>query len=185
MPLTPELDIYLDELKYLSPDDLYAKLLSEKLPMGSNKKRIQDLFYQSICLLESGGFSINNVTESGIVKRIWSCVDACFDFSAITCIGPVGMMMTEFFLTNVLDSGEKCNKMDYLFLNERTEVGCGKCGLINIGGVTFTKELHDATFKMPQVMKDMVVNLVLLSPASKRKLVAYGLYIEGWFGKRL
>lgn len=78
--------------------------------------------------------------------------------------------------TNMLSRQSSGRKMDYLSLkNGRTEVGCGECGLI--GGVNTIKELHDATFKMPKVMKDMMINLVSLSPSLKQELVVSGLYI--------
>lgn len=46
-------------------------------------------------------------------------------------------------------------KMDYLFSTKKSEleIGCGECALV--GGINTTKELVDAGFKMPKVMKDM------------------------------
>lgn len=114
LPPAPELDIYLDGLKSLSPERLYTKLVSEELPIQSTNKWIQDSFYQSIRLFKSGFFPINNVTEGGLVKRIWSCVDACFDFSAITCTRLVGMMMAEVFLTSFLVAKNSANRLQTL-----------------------------------------------------------------------
>lgn len=68
-------------------------------------------------------------------------------------------------------------KMDFLFLRQNNELGCGECGLV--GGVNTTKELSDASFKMPKVMRDMLVSLVSMSPALKRDLVITGFYIGG------
>lgn len=46
-------------------------------------------------------------------------------------------------------------KMDYLFSTKKSEleIGCGECALV--GGINTTKELVDAGFKMPKVMRDM------------------------------
>lgn len=69
--------------------------------------------------------------------------------------------------------------MDYLFtINDNVvEIGCGECALV--GGVNTTKELCDASFKMPKVMKAMAVNLVSKSPDMKDKLAIAGFYIGG------
>lgn len=68
-------------------------------------------------------------------------------------------------------------KMDFLFLHQTKELGCGECGLV--GGVNTTKELCDAGFKMPKVMRDMLVKVVAMSPALKRDLLISGIYIGG------
>lgn len=46
--------------------------------------------------------------------------------------------------------------MDYIFMTkiDDVEVGCGECALV--GGINTTKELQDAGFKMPKVMRDML-----------------------------
>jgi len=47
-----------------------------------------------------------------------------------------------------------------------------------VGGVNTTKELNDASFKMPKVMKDMAYKIVALSPGIKHTLlVITGVYI--------
>ncbi|KAF1799270.1 hypothetical protein FB192DRAFT_1385901 [Mucor lusitanicus] len=181
-PPVAELDTYLNKLESLSSEELYEKLVSEKLPLASNDKWIQDSFYQCLRLLKSGFLPlVNGQSEGGLGKRMWSCIDPCFDFCQIDC-----------------KSGEKCSrssadamnagrtnlqsrqatgrKMDYLFqYSGKTEVGCGECGLA--GGVNSTKELYDAYFKLPKVMKDMMINLLSLSPSLKRDLVISGFYI--------
>ena len=68
-------------------------------------------------------------------------------------------------------------KMDYLFLYNKYELGCGECGLDS--GINTTKELSDANFKMPKVMRDMLIKLVSRSPSLKRDLVITGFYIGG------
>lgn len=65
--------------------------------------------------------------------------------------------------------------MDYLFLDSYNEVGCGEAGLV--GDANTRKELSDAMFKMPKVMKDMLIKLVAVSPFLKKGLVITGLYI--------
>lgn len=79
--------------------------------------------------------------------------------------------------SSVLCRQKSGRKMDYLFLDKKNELGCGECGLDN--GVNTTKELSDANFKMPKVMRDMLVKLVSQSPALKRDLVISGFYIGG------
>lgn len=67
--------------------------------------------------------------------------------------------------------------MDYLFKTKDgyKEIGCGECALV--GGVHTTKEFQDAGFKMPKVMRDMLVKIVSRSPAVVHKLKICGLYI--------
>lgn len=50
--------------------------------------------------------------------------------------------------------------MDYLFTTNQTEfaVRCGECALVS--GVKTTKELIDAGFKLPKVMKDMANSIL-------------------------
>lgn len=70
--------------------------------------------------------------------------------------------------------------MDYLFVTKRqVELGCGECALV--GGVNTTKELYDAAFKMPKVMKDMAYNGISKAPNMKHELVITGFYIGGMF----
>lgn len=88
LPLIPEeVEKYLGELKGLCPEDLYTKVSSEILPLNSNTKWVQDTFAQAMRLIQPGFVPIGgNVTEGGLLKRMWGCVDSCFDFSTITCI---------------------------------------------------------------------------------------------------
>lgn len=50
-------------------------------------------------------------------------------------------------------------KMDYIFMTkiDDMELGCGECALV--GGINTTKEFQDAGFKMPKVMRDMLVKV--------------------------
>lgn len=79
--------------------------------------------------------------------------------------------------SNLLSRQSSGRKMDYLFFDTDNEVGCGECGLV--GGANTTKELCDAMFKKPKVMKDMLIKLVSMSPALKTDLLATGFYIGG------
>ncbi|EPB90218.1 hypothetical protein HMPREF1544_02902 [Mucor circinelloides 1006PhL] len=110
--------------------------------------------------------------------------------------------MKQFALSRDHEHGEKCSKdsadaaninrsisdlsrqqagqkMDDLFnktKDDSVEIGCGECALV--GGVNTTKELNDASFKMPKVMKDMAYKIVALSPGIKHTLlVITGVYI--------
>lgn len=85
-PVPVEVEAYLSELRGLCPRDLYTKVSSEELALNSDVKWVQDAFSQSIRLVQSGFFPVNNITEDGLVKRVWGCLDTCFDFSRITCI---------------------------------------------------------------------------------------------------
>ncbi|KAL7319112.1 hypothetical protein PS15m_002282 [Mucor circinelloides] len=85
-PVPGEVEAYLSELRGLCPRDLYTKVSSEELALNSDVKWVQDAFSQSIRLVQSVFFPVNNITEGGLVKRVWGCLDTCFDFSRITCI---------------------------------------------------------------------------------------------------
>ncbi|KAL9548249.1 hypothetical protein MBANPS3_005776 [Mucor bainieri] len=180
-PPVAELDTYLNQLESLSSEELYEKLVSEKLPLTSNDKWIQDSFYQCFRLLKSGFIPINGQSEGGLGKRMWSCLDQCFDFCQIDC--KTGKKCSRSSAdamnagrTNLQSRQATGRKMDYLFqYRGNTEVGCGECGLA--GGINSTKELYDAYFKLPKVMKDMMINLLSLSPLLKRDLVVSGFYI--------
>jgi len=68
-------------------------------------------------------------------------------------------------------------KMDYIFMTkiDDVEVGCGECALV--GGINTTKELQDAGFKMPKVMRDMLFKIVLAFPALLHQVPICGFYI--------
>lgn len=79
-PMPEEVETYLEELKGLSPQELYTKLSSEEISLNSDIKWVQESFSQSVRLLQSGFVPISNITEGGLLKRVWGCVDTCFDF---------------------------------------------------------------------------------------------------------
>ncbi|KAK4509998.1 uncharacterized protein ATC70_006167 [Mucor velutinosus] len=96
LPEAPEEVVnYLNTLKSDTAEDLTDKVEHQKLPLNSDRKWIQDSYSQCIRLINSGFLpSDKNTTEAGLIKRVWSCIDACFDYSSkIRCI-----------------SGEKCSK---------------------------------------------------------------------------
>ncbi|GAN02858.1 hypothetical protein MAM1_0029d02306 [Mucor ambiguus] len=68
-------------------------------------------------------------------------------------------------------------KMNYLFMMKKKdyEVGCDECALA--GSVRTTKELYDASFKMPKVMKDMANSIFSSYPALSHNVTAAGYYI--------
>ncbi|KAL9538383.1 hypothetical protein PS6_011572 [Mucor atramentarius] len=132
-PVPQELDTYLNELKSVPSKDLYyAKLVSQELPLESSSKWAQDSFYNCIQLLKSGFFPITNVSESVLVKRLWSCLDASFDFSDIKCIsGEKSSQSSADALNansrNILSRQSCGRKMDYLFVTKgQVELGCGE-----------------------------------------------------------
>lgn len=86
LAIPQELEPYMHQLQSMSPSDLYAKVTGESFPLESDCKWAQDSLYQTFRLLRSGFFNVKNVSEGGLIKRVWSCIDSCFGFSTITCI---------------------------------------------------------------------------------------------------
>lgn len=68
-------------------------------------------------------------------------------------------------------------KVDLLFKRQHLEFGCAECGRY----ANQTKELHDGSFKMVEVLKDMLYNLQTTAPTSVREFVVIGFLM---FGKR-
>ncbi|KAL7315135.1 hypothetical protein PS15m_006626 [Mucor circinelloides] len=175
------MQFYLNQLKDVEAQDLYEAVISKKFGLESNGKWVQDCFYDCIRLLRSDFFPLTNVSEAGIVKRMWSCLDACFDFSVIKCISGEKCSKSSADAinanrTSILTRQSCGRKMDYLFTaSDYVEIGRGECALV--GGVNTTKELCDASFKMAKVMKAMAVNLVSKSSDMKDKLAIAGFYI--------
>ncbi|GAN04144.1 hypothetical protein MAM1_0056c03604 [Mucor ambiguus] len=182
--MSVEVELYLNELADLDAIQLLEKVDAGAFPMESDCKWIQNSYRDAFRLLRSGFFPLNSQTEGNVMKQVWSCVDTCFDFSPIKSV-----------------SGEKCSrasadagnkdrclshlgrqspgrKMDYLFTTKTDfEVGCGECALV--GGIKTTKELVDAGFKMPKVMKDMANSLLLNYPGLAHDICIVSLYIGG------
>ncbi|KAF1796628.1 hypothetical protein FB192DRAFT_1402969 [Mucor lusitanicus] len=181
--MSPEVESYLKELQGLSGVDLKKKVDSGDFPTESDSSWLQKSYQDAFRLVRSGFFPLQGQTETDLVKRVWSCVDTCFDFSVINSL-----------------SGEKCSKasadsankerclskfgrqssgrkMDYIFLTgpTETELGCGECALVE--GVKSTKELTDANFKMPKVMKDMANRILFTRSGMAHDLCLVGFYM--------
>ncbi|EPB87065.1 hypothetical protein HMPREF1544_06182 [Mucor circinelloides 1006PhL] len=114
---------------------------------------------------------------------MWSCVDKCFDYSSVRCITGEKCSKASADAANSVRSPsglsrqQSGRKMDLIFKTkiDDIEIGCGECALV--GGVNTTKEFQDACFKMPKVMRDMLVKIVSRSPALVNKLSISGFYI--------
>lgn len=78
--------IFLDQLEATSKHSLYDKVNERTYAANSDEKWIQGAYNNCFRLIQSGFFPLHDVTEQGIGKRMWSCVDSCFDFSAVRCI---------------------------------------------------------------------------------------------------
>lgn len=85
-PPTADIQEFFNELKDTPRDDLYNKINDKTYIVNSDQKWVQDCYNACFRLVESGFFPLQDVTEQGIGKRIWSCVDSCYDFSTVRCI---------------------------------------------------------------------------------------------------
>ncbi|KAL7308350.1 hypothetical protein PS15m_011565 [Mucor circinelloides] len=118
-----------------------------------------------------------------IGKRMWSCVNKCFDFSTVRCITGEKCSKASADAANMTRSPsdftcqQSGRKMDYLFKtrDNDVEIGCGECALV--GGTKTTKEFRDVGFKMPKVMRDMICKILTRSPGLVHKLCIPGVYI--------
>ncbi|KAL9547012.1 hypothetical protein PS6_007355 [Mucor atramentarius] len=137
-------------------------------------------------LFEKSGFHrLTDVTEQGMGRRVWSCVDKCFDFSGIRCLTGEKCSKATADASNkdrcLSDVGRQSSgrKMDYLFTTKKTvfEVGCGECVLV--GGIKTTKEFQDAGFKMPKLMRDMANSILATYAGLENELCLVGYYIGG------
>lgn len=87
LPLLPfDTSAYVDELKATPKSILYDKVNEGTYASNSGRKWIQVCYNACFRLVQSGFFPLRDVTEQGIGKRMWSCVDTCFDFSTSICI---------------------------------------------------------------------------------------------------
>lgn len=69
--------------------------------------------------------------------------------------------------------------MEFIFSGAKSgyELGCGECALT--GGTNTTKELYDASYKLPLVMKEMAISLLSSRSSILHDLVIVGLYVGG------
>lgn len=84
--LSVEVDTYLNQLEDLDVSKLHERVDSGDFKMESDSKWIQKSYRDAFRLLKSDFFPIQNQTEGSVVKRVWSCVDTCYDFSTIKCV---------------------------------------------------------------------------------------------------
>ncbi|KAL7321439.1 hypothetical protein PS15m_001201 [Mucor circinelloides] len=122
LPVLPyDVKTYLDELEATSNADLYGKVNATQFEPNTDCKWIQDSYNSCFRLLKSGFFPLNDVTEQGIGKRIWSCLDTCFDFSTIRCVSGEKCSRASADAANINRSNSDLNrqhcgqKMDHLF----------------------------------------------------------------------
>ncbi|EPB80999.1 hypothetical protein HMPREF1544_12313 [Mucor circinelloides 1006PhL] len=181
--LPVDVKAYMDELTATPRSELFEKVNQAFHPANTDKYWIQDTYNNCARLAQSGFYPLNDVTEQGLGRRIWSCVDKCFDFSRIRCLTGEKCSKASADAANSVRSPSDFSrqqtgrKMDYLFKTKDSykEIGCGECALV--GGVNTTKKFQDAGFKMPKVMRDMLAKIVSRSPAVVHKLPICGLYI--------
>ncbi|EPB81138.1 hypothetical protein HMPREF1544_12160 [Mucor circinelloides 1006PhL] len=138
LPVLPsDTSTYLDELKVTPKSMLHGKVNEGTFACNSDQKWIQDCYNACIRLVQSGFFPLRHVTEQGIGKRMWSCVDTCFEFSAVKCISGEKCSKASADAANLNRSfsnfsRQQCGrKMDYLFKTKDSDVelvGCG-CGI--------------------------------------------------------
>ncbi|KAL9547024.1 hypothetical protein PS6_007367 [Mucor atramentarius] len=174
--MSNEAEDYLQKLGGLDEVELLAKLESDELRMETDSNWIQKSYRDAFRLLRSDFFPLQNQTEGNVVKRVWSCVGSCFDFSSIKCVSRASADAGN-KVRSASDIGRQFSgrKVGYLFTSKKTEyeVGYGECALV--GGVNTTKGLYDGAFKMPKVMKDMA-NSILSTLSS----LSYHMCIVGY-----
>ncbi|KAL9539817.1 hypothetical protein PS6_011040 [Mucor atramentarius] len=184
LPVLPfDVKRFLDQLDAIPKHNLYDKVNEHTYAANSDEKWIQEVYNNCFRLTKSGFFPLHDVTEQGIGKRMWSCVDSCFDFSTVKCISGEKCSKASADAANMNRSPSDFSrqqtgrKMDYLFKTRDNddEIGCGECALV--GGTKTTKEFQDAGFKMPKVMRDMMCKIVTRSPGLLHKLCIPGVYI--------
>lgn len=83
--LSVEVETYIQELANSDPSELYTKVNADDFAMESDLNWIQKFYQDTFRLLRSGFFSLGSQTEANLIKRVWPCVDTCFDFSNIRC----------------------------------------------------------------------------------------------------
>ncbi|KAK4512003.1 uncharacterized protein ATC70_004002 [Mucor velutinosus] len=184
LPVLPSnVTTYMEELLNTPRDQLYTKVNEVTFAPNTHEYWIQDSYNNAIRLVQSGFFPLRDVTEQGMGRRMWSCVDKCFDFAAVRCVTREKCSKASTDAANSVRSPSDCSrqqtgrKMDYLFKIKESdiEISCGECALV--GGVNTRKEFRDAGFKMPKVMKDMLGKIVSTSPGVLHRLHISGLFI--------
>lgn len=84
--MSVEVETYLQELVDLDLHQWYTKIDSGVHDITSDSNWIQKSYRDAIRLLQSDFFPLESQTEGNVVRRVWSCVDSCFDFSTIKSV---------------------------------------------------------------------------------------------------
>ncbi|GAN11664.1 hypothetical protein MAM1_0789d11243, partial [Mucor ambiguus] len=184
--MSVEVETYLTQLENMPASELRKEVYRGDFAIESDCYWIQKSYQDSFRLLRSGFFPLHSQTEGNIVKRVWSCVDTCFDFSTVKSVGGEKCSKASADAANkdrclsAVGRQSSGRKMDYLFMGKQTEkieLGCGECALVS--GVKTTKELVDAGFKMPKVMRDMANSILFKRSGLMHDLCMVGYYMGG------
>ncbi|CAO3615697.1 unnamed protein product [Mucor fragilis] len=183
--LSLEVETYFKELEDLDSEELFNKVDLGDYDVKSDLGWLQKSYRDTYRLLHSDFFPITSETEANVMRRVWSPLDTSFDFCQIKCVSGEKCSKASADAANqtrcLSDVGRQSSgrKMDYLFTTRKTgfEVGCGECALV--GGVQTTKELVDAGFKMPKVMRDMANSIFSKKIALVNDLTIVGFYVAG------
>lgn len=81
--MSVEVETYLQELADLNLQQLYSKVDSGVYGLASDCSWLQKLYRDGIRLLQSDFFPLESQTEDNVVRRVWSCLDSCFDFITV------------------------------------------------------------------------------------------------------
>ncbi|KAL7309982.1 hypothetical protein PS15m_010796 [Mucor circinelloides] len=81
--LSSNLKSYIDQLVATPRSTLYETLNEVTHAPETDEHWIQDAYNNCFRSVGSGFFPLHDVTEQGIGKRMWSCVDKCFDYSSV------------------------------------------------------------------------------------------------------
>ncbi|KAK4520022.1 succinate--CoA ligase beta chain [Mucor velutinosus] len=84
--MSAEVESYIQALNTLNPSQLYAKVDSGVHDIASDSSWLQKSYRDAFRLLQSDFFPMESQTEGNVVKRVWSCLDSCFDFSTIKSV---------------------------------------------------------------------------------------------------
>lgn len=84
--MSVEVEAYLKQLENMPATELQKKVDCGNFLLKSDNNWIQKAYQDTFRLLRSGFFPLHSQTEENIVKRVWSSLDACFDFSTVKSV---------------------------------------------------------------------------------------------------
>lgn len=84
--MSVEVETYLWQLQNVSPFELQKTVASGDHAIESDSYWIQKAYLDAFRLLKSGFIPLQSQTEGNIVKRVWPCLDTCFDFSTVKTV---------------------------------------------------------------------------------------------------